>query len=831
MNPNLRTLLLIPGFLLFVSCATTNPFSSKEAPASKEIGSSGGIITSADGNLTLTFPAGALSSTETITITKIGADQFGPEFEQLQSSYTIGSVYELSPDGLEFDSPVHAVILSAQKSETLNGRTKLDAEVLLSSRNGVLTVLENAGIRRHTDSKVTVYGNLSGFSQLALLNAEYSLSNFTREDIEKNIPSPPGRTYLSTVSMTPPIDEINTDKIWQEYGSGLSYLGTSGIESVEGLRDSQGTQFGTSMTLDYQCTDSGNTFFETKARFTIPESEVGGILQNSLYEMSMEQVINCLLPEDTEEEEEYDFSISDLTHEFDAMIPNQVNLNLQYNNSPEIANNSFFKVDLGNGNVDTHWLTRGQAGPSDIYKLDDTRRFNLLRQIGQAGKTALRVEAWGYTNPDGLQGDVHTDIDMDAIQAFVKQFKGRNEPINNEWTGPQSLNDLLENRLNQHFRDPVVWGAGADFPLPITTPDHHVKIDFGNVDGLNKDQPAVPILSVERFDLGDNSWIYKLDYSKDLIDHFNLSPVFSYSEFPGSQPLKFGLNLGQDLPVFIQLDEFLNSVLIDEFNSYDPNRPTRVFITSSFAENLTLYDFAETTIKVPGHTLRIFKDGNGTGTVIASNNGYDIKECGSECSQDYTEGTTVTLVPYPDARSKFIRFSDNTSPLQASNSASTITIKDHTTVTATFMKIEEDDSDLDPSSITVDETGSILGNVVDQNGVELPRATVSITSENGTVNRLMVTNAAGRYQFSGLPKGNYTVTAAAEDYVCSRSGVEPILDPIALEPEESFRNFRVNFECVRAEEDPQEDETIAKVQPMGGGHRTRSSIVYQRQKN
>ena len=56
----------------------------------------------------------------------------------------------------------------------------------------------------------------------------------------------------------------------------------------------------------------------------------------------------------------------------------------------------------------------------------------------------------------------------------------------------------------------------------------------------------------------------------------------------------------------------------------------------------------------PDHTLTISKQGNGSGTVTSSPAGID---CGSDCSEDFTEGTAVTLGAGADPGSSFTGWS------------------------------------------------------------------------------------------------------------------------------------------------------------------------------
>lgn len=60
-------------------------------------------------------------------------------------------------------------------------------------------------------------------------------------------------------------------------------------------------------------------------------------------------------------------------------------------------------------------------------------------------------------------------------------------------------------------------------------------------------------------------------------------------------------------------------------------------------------------------------------------------------------------------------------------------------------------------------TGSLRGQVVDQNGAVVPNATVVATNGNG-IEKTVVSNAKGEYTVTGLPAGTYTVRANAETF-------------------------------------------------------------------
>src|SRR3990172_2816804 len=60
---------------------------------------------------------------------------------------------------------------------------------------------------------------------------------------------------------------------------------------------------------------------------------------------------------------------------------------------------------------------------------------------------------------------------------------------------------------------------------------------------------------------------------------------------------------------------------------------------------------------LPGYTLMVEKQGNGTGTVTSNPTGIN---CGSDCSENYFEGAQITLTPTPSAGSIFAGWSGDT---------------------------------------------------------------------------------------------------------------------------------------------------------------------------
>ncbi|MDZ7706952.1 MAG: hypothetical protein U5J97_03460 [Trueperaceae bacterium] len=135
--------------------------------ASEPIGPGGGSVTSADGQLTLTVPPGALSTTETITIRALGAADLGPEFGGAGTAFDLQSAYELGPDGLEFAVPATVAVVSEQSAAGEDGALELAPEVLLTSDGGTAAPLEAMALEIDADGDVTVTGEIRHFTQLA----------------------------------------------------------------------------------------------------------------------------------------------------------------------------------------------------------------------------------------------------------------------------------------------------------------------------------------------------------------------------------------------------------------------------------------------------------------------------------------------------------------------------------------------------------------------------------------------------------------------------------------------------------------------------------------
>jgi len=78
---------------------------------------------------------------------------------------------------------------------------------------------------------------------------------------------------------------------------------------------------------------------------------------------------------------------------------------------------------------------------------------------------------------------------------------------------------------------------------------------------------------------------------------------------------------------------------------------------------------------------------------------------------------------------------------------------------------------LGAAGLMAQATGSIRGNVLDQSGAAIPKATVTVTGPNNTV-KVATADNDGAYSITGLPAGNYTIRVIALGFnLLEKSGV------------------------------------------------------------
>ncbi|MCG3116621.1 MAG: hypothetical protein LLH30_13150 [Candidatus Manganitrophus sp. SA1] len=133
------------------------------AVASASIGPNGGNMTSLDGKVTLTIPAGALGNTQTITIESIDPATLPGEFAGIAAE----RAYELKPDGLQFNPPAQIIFQLDAPAQPAAGAVEKGIAVLLTSANGQVEPLGNLALTVDADGKTAgLTGELTHFSKL-----------------------------------------------------------------------------------------------------------------------------------------------------------------------------------------------------------------------------------------------------------------------------------------------------------------------------------------------------------------------------------------------------------------------------------------------------------------------------------------------------------------------------------------------------------------------------------------------------------------------------------------------------------------------------------------
>lgn len=229
---------------------------------SKEIGSDGGTISSKDGRLTLSVPAGALGNTETITITELAPDALGSEFDAVKSEIGVVQAYQLGPNGLTFAQPV-TVNFASDQTLSDDGDLQLSAELLLSAQDGRVDVLDSIVLETDEAGKATLKGELSHFSPLAVSKLD-GLVGFTIENAPNELNKGGSFDAVARVS----IGFLQAEQAFYEDGS-LAPVVVSSIGRLErvALTEIADGEYGGPFTYTCEAAGSGLFFVDLTVAF------------------------------------------------------------------------------------------------------------------------------------------------------------------------------------------------------------------------------------------------------------------------------------------------------------------------------------------------------------------------------------------------------------------------------------------------------------------------------------------------------------------------------------------------------------------------------------
>lgn len=166
------------GWLLWVigigltvwGCSDENPENRSGAGSpgagSANIGTDGGAVTSADGMVTLTVPAGALGTTETIVIRSIHPASLPPELAGAELAW------ELRPDGLQFAQPVQVSVTLPEFPAQADGNFRVPFSFLRTLAGAAPEALGNQTLTVDGEAnRAAIDGTLTHFSPLAVYSS------------------------------------------------------------------------------------------------------------------------------------------------------------------------------------------------------------------------------------------------------------------------------------------------------------------------------------------------------------------------------------------------------------------------------------------------------------------------------------------------------------------------------------------------------------------------------------------------------------------------------------------------------------------------------------
>jgi hypothetical protein len=151
------------GFLLPLFLIGCSSRSGSLLGISQMVGSAGGKVVSADGDLTLDIPVGALAEDTEISVRKISRSELGPDFQGVD----VAAAYELGPDGLAFLQPVTVTLRLDQSPLGTGDVLQADAVVLVSESGTEVEAAGSQVLAADADTgETTLTGEIEHFSGL-----------------------------------------------------------------------------------------------------------------------------------------------------------------------------------------------------------------------------------------------------------------------------------------------------------------------------------------------------------------------------------------------------------------------------------------------------------------------------------------------------------------------------------------------------------------------------------------------------------------------------------------------------------------------------------------
>ncbi|MEX2528602.1 MAG: hypothetical protein WEA09_13300 [Gemmatimonadota bacterium] len=271
----------------------------------RELGPDGGTLTSQDGGLTLTFPAGALTSTETISIERLEIGEPEGVLELIASSVGIAEVYNLDPSGIQFPVPVEVSV--QMEPGPSDGEDPEEAGTLRVGGRALLVVsgttveplgslgaeLDVSGPPAQTTLRMT--GTLNHFSELVVTRDPLlTFSAFPIPDEEFV-----GKTWdVEAVVFSPGFRAPGSGRLGSASQRSATYLDASQapLAALEPGPQAMGAEDSSlrSAVYSYRCLVEGLGRYESQAEVAVDVAGSG--FSNGVVTLRLRKPVECIAP-------------------------------------------------------------------------------------------------------------------------------------------------------------------------------------------------------------------------------------------------------------------------------------------------------------------------------------------------------------------------------------------------------------------------------------------------------------------------------------------------------------------------------------------------------
>nr|MCU0479524.1 putative Ig domain-containing protein [Chloroflexota bacterium] len=226
---------------------------------------------------------------------------------------------------------------------------------------------------------------------------------------------------------------------------------------------------------------------------------------------------------------------------------------------------------------------------------------------------------------------------------------------------------------------------------------------------------------------------------------------------PAAAPYTFELVDGE-LPPGLGFTDNGDGSFVIEGTPTSPGSFYPTFRVSDSNPDFPMAESAAFAIELEGYTLRVYRDGAGSGTVTSAPGGID---CGSACSAPYVAGTTVALTATPDLNSTFDRWKGDCA------SDGSVVMDDNRQCTASFSTFAVSPSDADYYGV--------VGAHFHQQFEPLGGFGTITWSVDGAPAGLVMDPATGVLAGTPAEAGVFALTVTAADERGGRASVSPTL--------------------------------------------------------